>query len=148
MGIILRRRDCYRDGWTGSVHCDDGNTWYDWGRWVAFAVIVAAALIIFFLLACVNARRRRRRGLPPHVGTSWMAPPPGPPPPNQPYYGDVYYPPQPPPQYSPPNPQSYGYFGGQPNGIELQPPPNAYHQAGPGQPAYSPPPGPPQAGKT
>jgi hypothetical protein len=25
--------------------------WYDWGRWVAFAVIVGCAFIIFFLFA-------------------------------------------------------------------------------------------------
>lgn len=96
--------------------------------------------------SCFNARRRRRRGLTPYVGTNWMASPPGPPPPNQPYYGDPWYAPhptQPPPQYSPPNPQTYGYFGGQPSGIELQPPPNAYVH--PGEPVYGPPPGVPPA---
>lgn len=79
-----------------------------------------------------------------------MAPPPGPPPPNQPYWGDPNYnnpnyanpnyANQPPPLYTPPHPQSYGYFGGQPGGIELQQPPHTYQAAG--EP-YMPPPGPP-----
>ncbi|KAJ5101626.1 hypothetical protein NUU61_003848 [Penicillium alfredii] len=131
-----------------------GSSWNEWGRWVAFAVIVGVAFIIFFGFACFNARRRRRHGARPITGTGWMAPPPGPPPPGQPqyqqpYYGDPYYQAQPPPQYSA-NPQSYGYFGAapqqppQPQGIELQSPPNAYAQ---GAHPYAPPPGPPPNNK-
>ncbi|EHA19402.1 hypothetical protein ASPNIDRAFT_38819 [Aspergillus niger ATCC 1015] len=48
MGVLLRRRDCY---YTVNGEVCDGSTWYDWGRWIAFAVIVAVALIIFFLFA-------------------------------------------------------------------------------------------------
>ncbi|PWY91844.1 hypothetical protein BO94DRAFT_381592 [Aspergillus sclerotioniger CBS 115572] len=144
MGILLRR-DCY-DTVNGRV-CD-GSTWYDWGRWIAFGVIVAVALTIFFFFACYNARRRRRQGLRPHPGTGWLA---GPPPTFQqsqqqaaqqnqrPYYADPYYQQQPPPQYSP-HPHAYGYFGGQQTGIELQSPPNAYHG---GERVYQAPPGPP-----
>ncbi|RAL17259.1 resistance to Congo red protein [Aspergillus homomorphus CBS 101889] len=148
MGILLPRdcRQTYLDGYV----CD-GNSWYDWGRWIAFAVIVGVALLVFFLFACFNARRRRRQGLRPHPGTAWLA---GPPPtfqqsqqqqqPGQPYYADPYYQPAPPPQYSP-HPQ-YGYFGGQQQtGIELQTPQNAYHNGG--DRVYQPPPGPPPASK-
>ncbi|PYH34284.1 resistance to Congo red protein [Aspergillus neoniger CBS 115656] len=148
MDVLLRRRDCYP---TVNGEVCDGSTWYDWGRWIAFAVIVAVALIIFFLFACYNARRRRRQGLRPHPGTAWLA---GPPPTFQqsqqqaqqqgqrPYYADPYYQQQPPPQYTP-QPQAYGYFGGQQTGIELQQPPNAYHG---GERVYQPPPGPPPEG--
>ncbi|OJZ80952.1 hypothetical protein ASPFODRAFT_65469 [Aspergillus luchuensis CBS 106.47] len=48
MGVLLRRRDCYP---TVNGEVCDGSTWYDWGRWIAFAVIVGVALIIFFLFA-------------------------------------------------------------------------------------------------
>ncbi|PYH41441.1 resistance to Congo red protein [Aspergillus saccharolyticus JOP 1030-1] len=149
MGVLLHRRDCH--GYGDNYYCDS-NSWYDWGRWIAFAVIVGVALVVFFLFACFNARRRRRQGLRPHPGTAWLA---GPPPtfqqsqqqqqPGQPYYADPYYQPAPPPQYSP-HPQ-YGYFGGQPQqtGIELQTPPNAYHNGG--ERVYQPPPGPPPASK-
>ncbi|KAJ5670032.1 Chitin synthesis regulation Congo red resistance RCR protein [Penicillium maclennaniae] len=128
------------------------SSWDNWGRWVAFAVIVGCAFLVFFFFACFNARRRRARGRPPIAGTAWMAPPPGPPPPNQPIYQQAYhgndpnYPAQPPPQYSA-NPQNYGYFGAQgtnpqQNGIEMQPPPHTY--AGGGR-EYEPPMGPPPA---
>lgn len=92
---------------------------------------------------CYNARRRRTRGLRPVPGTAWMS---GPQPANQPqpYYADPYYQQQPPPQYSP-NPQAYGYFGGQPTGIELQQPQNSYQQAG--DRVYPPPPVPPPGAK-
>ncbi|PIG81731.1 ADP-ribosylation factor-like protein 8B [Aspergillus arachidicola] len=96
------------------------------------------------VVGCHNARRRRTRGLQPHPGTAWLA---GPPPYGQqhqhPYYADPHYQQQPPPQYTP-QPQAYGYFGGQQTGIELQSPPNAYHN-GPDR-AYQPPPGPPPNG--
>ncbi|PYI36525.1 hypothetical protein BP00DRAFT_108629 [Aspergillus indologenus CBS 114.80] len=49
MGVLLRR-DC-RETYNGYV-CD-GNSWYDWGRWIAFAVIVGVALLVFFLFAYV-----------------------------------------------------------------------------------------------
>lgn len=132
MGILLRR-DCYYDGYTR--RCSD--PWSDWGRWVAFAVIVGGAFLIFLLIACVSARQRRRRGLSPYRGTAWLAQPPP--------YGQHY---QAPPQYSANNqgPQGpYGpnqaYYGGQQNGVELQQPMNAYR---PGDPEmYTPPSGPP-----
>ncbi|KAL2827147.1 chitin synthesis regulation, resistance to congo red-domain-containing protein [Aspergillus cavernicola] len=136
---ILERRYC----WTGSngVRYCDRDRWHDWGRWVAFAVIVGVALIAFFLIACFNARRRRRQGLRPIAGTAWMA---APPPYQQQAHVDPYNRPPPPPQYTqspqynqPPPPQ--GYFGGQQTGIELQSPPNAYG----GERVYQPPPGPP-----
>ncbi|KAI9926928.1 hypothetical protein ASPWEDRAFT_32581 [Aspergillus wentii DTO 134E9] len=148
MGVLYPR-------WCGyGENCRDGySRWDSWGRWVAFAVIVGIAFIIFFMFACFNARRRRSHGLRPHPGTAWLA---GPPPSysqsqpyhqqqpyQQPYYGDPYSQQPPPPQYSPPNPQTYGYFGGQPqqSGIELQQPPNAY----PHDRVYQAPPGPPPA---
>lgn len=138
MGLLYPRDSCW--GWgTSGQNCRHGNSWSNWGRWVAFAVIVGVAILIFFLLACFNARRRRRRGLTPHAGTHWMAPPPGPPPPNQPYWGDPNYSAQPPPQYSPPNQQQFGYFGGQPSGIELQQPPHVYQGGEPYAPPYGPP---------
>ncbi|EAU33591.1 predicted protein [Aspergillus terreus NIH2624] len=147
MGVIYPRREC---GYTydGRYVCRNSG-WYDWGRWVAFAVIVGCAFIIFFLFACYNARRRRSRGLRPHPGTAWMA---GPPPAynqynqSQPYNADPYYQQPPPPQYTP-QPAAYGYFGGQPQpgpGIELQTPPHAYTHGG--DRVYQPPPGPPPAG--
>ena len=70
-------------------------------------------------------------------GTGWMAPAPPP-----------YYPP--PPQYSaqdqaPPGGYKYGsgdgYYGGNQEGIQLQPPQSTYHRAAEGD--YAPPPGPP-----
>ncbi|KAI9046124.1 resistance to Congo red protein [Aspergillus affinis] len=138
--MILPRRECdYYDRYCRS------SAWWDWGRWVAFAVIVGCAFIIFFIFACYNARRRRTRGLRPHPGTAWLA---GPPPSYQQHqqhpqtYADPYFQHPPPPQYTP-QPQAYGYFGGQQTGIELQSPPNAYQ----GGPAYAPPPGPPPTSK-
>ncbi|KAF9888060.1 hypothetical protein FE257_009325 [Aspergillus nanangensis] len=138
MGVIAPRRNCGYD-WNNNWVCSN-SSWNNWGRWVAFAVIVGCAFIIFFLFTCYNARRRRGRGLRPHPGTAWMAgPPPAytqqPPPQHgssqQPYYNaDPYYQQQAPPQYSPPPPQNYGYFGGQQQGIELQPPQNAYQTSG------------------
>ncbi|KAE8145230.1 chitin synthesis regulation, resistance to congo red-domain-containing protein [Aspergillus avenaceus] len=137
MGVMLVRRECGTNAW-GEWVCRS-NSWYDWGRWVAFAVIVGCAFIIFFLFACYNARRRRSSGLRPHPGTAWLA---GPPPYHHqqqfPYYGEGSYQQQPPPQYTP-QPQAYGYFGGQPTGIELQTPQNAYH----GDRVYPPSPVPP-----
>ncbi|KAA8644394.1 hypothetical protein EYZ11_002794 [Aspergillus tanneri] len=135
---MILRRYCESHG---DIQYCDGSAWWDWGRWVAFAVIVGCAFIIFFLFACSNARRRRRQGLRPHPGTAWLA---GPPPAYQQHpqaYGDPYYQQPPPPQYTA-QPQTYGYFGGQQTGIELQSPPNAYHN-GPGP--YQPPSGPPGA---
>jgi hypothetical protein len=38
----------------GQRYCREYSRWRDWGRWVAFAVIVGAALIIFFILAYVT----------------------------------------------------------------------------------------------
>ncbi|OJJ60027.1 hypothetical protein ASPSYDRAFT_57505 [Aspergillus sydowii CBS 593.65] len=140
MGVLLEpRATC---SYRGYYHC---NRWNDWGRWVAFGVIVGVALLAFFALSCFNARRRRRRGLRPYTGTAWMAPPP----PYHPQtHQDPYNQPPPPPQYSQ-QPPPQGYFGGQP-GIELQQPPNAYYggQQSPygGQPVYQPPPGPPPPG--
>ena len=70
-----------------------------------------------------NARHRRRMGNRPFYGTAWMAPPPYPgPPQNGPL--PPYQPP--PPQYTPTAAPGYSYFGGQPSGIELQPPQNSY----------------------
>ncbi|KAF7587936.1 hypothetical protein BBP40_006502 [Aspergillus hancockii] len=142
MGVIYPRRECGYNSWGEWVCRPSG--WYDWGRWVAFAVIVGCAFIIFFLFACYNARRRRTRGLRPHPGTAWLA---GPPPygqhnqqPPHPYYADPNYQQPPPPQYTP-QPQAYGYFGGQQTGIELQSPQNAYHNGA--ERVYQPPPGPP-----
>lgn len=41
-------------GWgTSGQNCRHGNSWSNWGRWVAFAVIVGVAILIFFLLAYV-----------------------------------------------------------------------------------------------
>ncbi|KAL5334238.1 chitin synthesis regulation, resistance to congo red-domain-containing protein [Aspergillus crustosus] len=135
MPILLPRDTCYWEN--GIRYCNNRGRWQEWGRWVAFAVIVGIALIIFFSLACFNARRRRTRGLRPYAGTAWMAPPP---PYQQQSHQDPYNRPPPPPQYSQsPGPQ--GYFGGQQNGIELQSPPNAHY--GGGQYQYQPPPGPP-----
>ncbi|KAL3460244.1 chitin synthesis regulation, resistance to congo red-domain-containing protein [Aspergillus heterothallicus] len=132
--ILLPRDDCERIG--DRLYCRPYSTWHDWGRWVAFAVIVGAALIIFFVLACFNARRRRRQGLRPYAGTAWMAPPP---PYHQQPHADPYNRPPPPPQYTQ-SPGPHGYFGGQQTGIELQHPPNAHYG---GAPVYSPPAGPP-----
>ncbi|CRG90729.1 hypothetical protein PISL3812_07774 [Talaromyces islandicus] len=136
MGVInFERRVCYGD------YNNCSSTWYDWGRWVAFAVIVGAAFIIFLLFACFSARRRRARGLHPYYGTSWMAPPP--------YQQGNYQHPPPPPQYHPQDPnQGYyappaeqqGYYGAQQSGIELQQPQHAYQG---GDHVYSPPAGPP-----
>ncbi|EAW06548.1 resistance to Congo red protein [Aspergillus clavatus NRRL 1] len=75
MGILFRREYC--DTWDSYGNVCRNSSWYSWGRWVAFAVIVAAAFMIFFLFACFNARRRRYNGLRPHPGTAWLAPPPG-----------------------------------------------------------------------
>ncbi|RDW93740.1 resistance to Congo red protein [Aspergillus mulundensis] len=141
MGVLVAR-DCWRDAF-GRVRCD---RWHEWGRWVAFGVIVGVALIAFFALSCFNARRRRSRGLRPYAGTAWMAPPP----PYHPQsHQDPYNQPPPPPQYtqSPgyaPSPGPHGYFGGQQSGIELQQPPNAHHYGG--ERVYQPPPGPPPPG--
>ncbi|KAL4945652.1 chitin synthesis regulation, resistance to congo red-domain-containing protein [Aspergillus oleicola] len=135
MGVMmLEPRDCWYVN--GIRRCD---RWHDWGRWVAFAVIVGVALLAFFALSCFNARRRRSRGLRPYAGTAWMAPPP----PYHPQsHQDPYNQPPPPPQYTQ-SPGPHGYFGGQQSGIELQHPPNAHYAGGP---VYSPPPGPPPAG--
>ncbi|CAL5874961.1 uncharacterized protein PFLUO_LOCUS9264 [Penicillium psychrofluorescens] len=141
---VINKRYCDSYGYCYS-------SWDSWGRWVAFAVIVGCAFLIFFIFMCFSARRRRTHGLRPYAGTAWMAPPPGPPPPDQPGYqqpyygGDPYYPATggaPPPQYEA-NPQSYGYFGSQPQqqGIELQSPPHAY--ANRADQPYEPPAGPP-----
>ncbi|KAF5016941.1 hypothetical protein F66182_11218 [Fusarium sp. NRRL 66182] len=148
MGVINQRDYCY-DGFGNVTNCY--SSWNNWGRWVAFAVIVGAALVFFFLFACLNARRRRARGLNPMYGTHWMAPPP---------YRQGDYQPAPPPQYERQDPnqgfyappqQPYphqgptGPYGGQQeNGIELQHPPTAYHG---GEQVYAPPPGPPPAKK-
>ncbi|KAJ0419414.1 chitin synthesis regulation, resistance to congo red-domain-containing protein [Aspergillus carlsbadensis] len=134
MGILLPRDDCERID--GRWYCREYSRWHDWGRWVAFAVIVGVALLIFFTLACFNARRRRRQGLRPYAGTAWMAPPP---PYHQQSHADPYNRPPPPPQYTQ-SPGPHGYFGGQQTGIELQQPPNAHYGGGP---VYSPPAGPP-----
>ncbi|KAI9376238.1 chitin synthesis regulation, congo red resistance, RCR protein [Aspergillus egyptiacus] len=129
---------CWDSG--GVRYCQ--SRWHEWGRWVAFAVIVGVAVIAFFLVALINARRRRSRGLRPYTGTAWMAPPP---PYHQQAHADPYNRPPPPPQYTQ-SPQYYqgpvnGYFGSpQPGSIELQSPPNAYYG---GDRAYQPPPGPP-----
>lgn len=112
------------------------------------------------LSRCFNNRRRRRRGAQPLYGTGWI---PGSKPPqhnnnggyysNQPYNGGAAAA----PPYSPPigNQQTgntfnsndgyygqnqygqhnYNPYGGQQNGIELQPPQNVY------QPPHGPPPG-------
>ncbi|KAL4922850.1 chitin synthesis regulation, resistance to congo red-domain-containing protein [Aspergillus aurantiobrunneus] len=134
MGVLLESRDCWIDA-SGRRRCD---RWHDWGRWVAFAVIVGVALLAFLALSCFNARRRRSRGLRPYTGTAWMAPPP-------PYHPqtlqDPYNQPPPPPQYTQ-SPGPHGYFGGQQSGIELQQPPHAYA----GGPVYPPQPGPPPLG--
>ncbi|KKK17388.1 hypothetical protein P175DRAFT_0531994 [Aspergillus ochraceoroseus IBT 24754] len=132
MGILYRRYCWYE---YGNQQCT-GDAWYDWGRWVAFAVIVVAALIIFFILACFNARRRRRTGLRPYQGTGWLAPPP----PYQQQYADPYYQQQPPPPQYTAQPPTHGYFGGQQTGIELQSPPNVHYG---GERLYQPPAGPP-----
>ncbi|KPI36153.1 uncharacterized protein AB675_8900 [Cyphellophora attinorum] len=63
----------------GTGYCYDsfGNVgscnsaWYDWGRWVALAVVILGFIILFFLCSCISARRRRRRGLQPMYGTGW-----------------------------------------------------------------------------
>jgi hypothetical protein len=102
--------------------------------------------------SCITARRRRKAGAKPFYGTGWAARP------GQynaqPYYNnnnnqDAYAPP--PPQYTPnPNQQSQygpqyganqGYYGQQ-NGVELQPPQQAYRGDG-GESGYAPPAGPP-----
>ncbi|EEA26199.1 hypothetical protein TMatcc_005548 [Talaromyces marneffei ATCC 18224] len=149
MGVINQRDYCY-DAFGNYVNCY--STWNNWGRWVAFAVIVGSAFVFFFLFACLNARRRRARGQTPMYGTHWMAPPPyrqgdyqpAPPPQYQrqdPGQG-FYAPPQQP--YSPPQGAPGPYSGQQENGIELQQPPTAYHG---GEQVYAPPPGPPPAKK-
>ena len=52
-----------------------------------------------------------------------------------------------PPYTAPPNQGFYGsnqgYFGGQQNGVELQPPQNVYQPQNGGGQVYAPPPGPP-----
>ncbi|QKX59340.1 uncharacterized protein TRUGW13939_06474 [Talaromyces rugulosus] len=136
MGVLdfERRYVCY------DYNCN--SSWYSWGRWVAFAVIVGAAFIIFLLFACLSARRRRARGRRPFYGTSWMAPPPY-------QQGNYQYAPAP-PQYQTQDPnQGYyapppeqGYYATQQNGIELQQPQHAY---GAGDHVYAPPAGPPPA---
>ncbi|OJJ45407.1 hypothetical protein ASPZODRAFT_144040 [Penicilliopsis zonata CBS 506.65] len=137
---VLRARDCWMGD--GGEYCSS-SPWGNWGRWVALAVIIVVAFLLVFLFACMNARRRRRYGQRPFRGTQWMAGG-APPPTEQPYYYPNTPPYPPPPQYSQnPNPQTYGYFGGQQpqqNGIELQSPPHAYYG---GQRAYEPPQGPP-----
>ncbi|KAF3386562.1 hypothetical protein F1880_001545 [Penicillium rolfsii] len=137
--------------YSNGYYDDCYSSWDNWGRWVAFGVIVGVAFLLFFGFACFNARRRRSHGLRPYAGTGWMAPPPGNPPPDQgyqqPYGGNDYYGQQPPPPQYSANPQNYGYFGAQPppgqqTGIELQQPPHAHaHDAR----EYAPPPGPPPA---
>lgn len=140
---LIKRDDGCGDGWYRGY---DGfcyryySSWYWWGRWVIVGLAILFMLIVVSWLVR-NSRRRRRQGLQPMYGTGWMAPAP------------AYYPP--PPLYSredpgagqPPPPGGYkyghgeGYYGGNQEGIQLQPPANTYHR-GP-EPDYAPPPGPP-----
>ena len=110
----------------------------------------------------IPAGRRRRLGLEPNRGRGWAAgaPPPGHGParytgaPPQPYFANNN---QAPPVYSPPisnqgyynqgHEQNQGYFGGQQQGVELQPPVNAYAPQRGGETVYAPPAGPPPGKK-
>ncbi|KAL9113603.1 MAG: hypothetical protein Q9227_002341 [Pyrenula ochraceoflavens] len=122
----------------GGVHnCSRG--WYDWGRWVALAVILIAAFLLFFVCAVISARRRRRMGRNPYRGTGWVPFAHGPAVYN-PEYGNQQNQYAGPPQYTPNS--NTGYYGGQ--NVEMQPPPNAYHG---GDNVYSPPAGPPPGKK-
>ncbi|KAL1977249.1 hypothetical protein VTN31DRAFT_108 [Thermomyces dupontii] len=132
--LETRATRCYETVF-GDIRCR--SRWHEWGRWVAFGVIVGVAILAFFLIACINARRRRRRGLTPYYGTQWMAPQHPPPPPYQQHPND--------PQQSPPPPQySSGQYGqpswGQTYELPQQPGP-AYQT--PNDNVYPPPPGPP-----
>jgi len=162
-GAALAKR-YYCDGYYYSYNaCRNNGPWDSWGRWVALAVIVIVALLIVFLFSCYNTRRRRRRGMAPMYGMGWMGGKPqqgqnaGYYNSNQPYNGGQAYGASAPP-YSPPinnqqtgntfnsNEGYYGNqngYGGQQNGVELQPPQNAYNPQRGGDPVYEAPMGPP-----
>lgn len=148
--LVKRQLGCPSGTYYSNGNCWERNGWYWWGRWVFAGIIIIFTIIVLILLAR-NSRRRRRQGVAPLRGTGWMAPP-------------AYYPP--PPQYSaqpPVYPQGTGqkfnqndgyYANGQQEGIQLQQPQNTYQPpqnvytppaASPygGEPAYSPPAGPP-----
>ncbi|KIW99079.1 uncharacterized protein Z519_00742 [Cladophialophora bantiana CBS 173.52] len=130
------------------------SAWYDWGRWVALAIIILGAFLIFFLFSLWSARRRRRMGRQPLYGTGWTG--------RTPWgHGAAQYNPgyqqtqQPSYQAAPPaynQTQSYGgyygqnqgYFGGRQTDVEMQPPQNTYRG---GDNVYAPPTSPPPAKK-
>jgi hypothetical protein len=130
------------------VSCN--NAWYDWGRWVALALVIGGFILIFFLFSCISARRRRRRGAQPYYGTGWVGRTPwghGAATYNpqygrqqeQPYQGyqqGGYYGQQNAPPAYQPNPQTGGYFGGArsetpSNGVYEMQPPNRVYQGNP-----------------
>jgi len=150
---LVGRQSCQDGYYYSSGYCYSNSSWYWWGRWVFTAVVIIAILIIFFMLACVNNRRRRRQGLQPMWGTGWVPMAGG-----GKYYGPQYNNPNayngPPPQYNQGGavPGQYtgntfnsndGFYGRpQTEGIQLQPPSNAYYpRAADG--GYEPPAGPP-----
>ncbi|KIX98310.1 uncharacterized protein Z520_05611 [Fonsecaea multimorphosa CBS 102226] len=125
------------------------SAWYDWGRWVALAVIILGAFLIFFLFSLLSARRRRRMGRQPMYGTGWVGRTPWGHAPAQ-YNPGYQQTQQAPPAYN--QTQNYGgyygqnqgYFGGRQTDFEMQPPANTYRG---GDDVYTPPTGPPPAKK-
>lgn len=120
---VLERRDRWCTNGFSTYRC---SKWHSWGRWALLALVIAGVFLFFFLFACASARRRRRQGLQPYMGTGWTT-----------YRynnnnNNNQYPPQPPPAYTPadgyygPNPNYYGHPPPQQQGVELQPPQNAY----------------------
>ncbi|KAL1960072.1 hypothetical protein VTO42DRAFT_244 [Malbranchea cinnamomea] len=139
MGVLYPRDWCYVNGhWERRLSCS--SKWHDWGRWVLLGILIFAAIVLFFAFACISSRRRRRQGLRPYMGTGWTTY----------YYNNNQPPPSyPPPQYTPAEGyygQNASYYGQQPGpqqqGVELQPPQNAYRGD---NNAYPPPSSPPPA---
>lgn len=151
----VKRDVCY-DGYYNRTYSCYRSRWDSWGRWVALVVIIVAVLILAFIFSCINARRRRRRGMAPMYGTGWI--PAGVPKNNYQnnggYYNNQPYNGAPAPPYSGPsngapipNQQTGttfnsndGYYGqnngGYGQGVEMQPPQNAYHGQRGGEPVY------------
>jgi len=71
MPVLEARQSYYcQDSFGNVVSCN--NAWYDWGRWVALAIIIIGFVLLFFIFSCISARRRRRRGAQPFYGTGWV----------------------------------------------------------------------------
>lgn len=157
---LLSKRQYYYGSCDPNIYDCGNSTWYNWGRWVALAVIVIAFILLALAFSCINNRRRRRRGAPPMYGTGWI-------PyghkwaggqigpngyyPNQPYNGGQAAPPYEPPIGNQATGNTFnsndGYYGhhvyGQQTGIELQEPQSSYQPQRGGDPVYDAPAGPP-----